>query len=185
MKQFFGMIVVLLLAVNVSAQNQCGLNVQGGVDIFPWGLAEPFPWNTIQGLWKVTDNNETIIKFRVTRSDTESKKLSVEVFSRQSGKCDKPLMTGFGIITAEEKNIVRVSLKDSTGSIKLLTLAWFNAQNLKLTGPNCDRNVLVAAMIPLVEDASHKDAWSQEVEAPQMMLKKITGSLDFYCKKRK
>ena len=178
-------LLTMLLATTSFAQNQCGLNVLGGIDTFPWWQAEPFPWSTIQGLWKVTDNNETIIKFRVTRSDTESKKLSVEVFSRQSGKCDKPLMTGFGIITAEEKNIVRVSLKDATGNTKLLTLAWFNAENLKLTGPNCDRNVLVAALIPLVEGASHKDAWSQEVEAPQMMLKKITGSLDFYCKKRK
>jgi len=178
-------VLTMLFATTSFAQNQCGLNTLGGPDVFPWGLAEPFPWNTIQGLWKVTDNNDTIIKFRVTRSDTESKKLSVEVFSRQTGKCDRPLMTGFGIITAAEKNIVRVSLKDATGNTKLLTLAWFNAENLKLTGPNCDRNVLVAALLNLSEDTSYSDAWSQEVEAPQMMLKKITGSLDFYCKKRK
>lgn len=185
MRQFFGMMVVLLLALSVTAQSQCGLNVQGGVDIFPWGLAQPFPWNTIQGLWKVTDNNDTIIKFRVTRSDSDSKKLSVELYSRQSGKCDKPLMTGLGIITATEKNIVRISLKDTEGKTKLLTLAWFNSENLKLIGPNCDRNVLVAAMINLSEDLSYSDSSIQETESSKMMLKKITPSLDFYCKKRK
>jgi len=185
MRQFFKMIIVLFLSFNLHAQNQCGLNVQGGVDIFPWGLAEPFPWNTIQGLWKVTDDNDTIIKFRVTRFDSNSKKLNVEVYNRRAGKCEKPQMTGIGIINDEEKNIVRISLKDLKGSIKLLTLAWFNSENLKLTGQNCDRSVLVAALLPLSEDVSYDDARSQEVDAPQMMLKKITGSLDFYCKKRK
>jgi hypothetical protein len=181
-------IITLLLISNLTkAESKCGLNTFGGGEIFPWELAQPFLWSNIQGLWKVTDGSNTILKFKVTRSDISSKKLTVEIYNPIFGKCDKPVMTGIGLINADEKNIVRIILKDSSGNNnKLFTLAWFNLEKLNITGDaNCKPDVLIASMINLTDSSSSTDYLSESSEAPKMMLKKITGALDFYCKKRK
>jgi len=184
MKKFMVLLVLCFSGI-VNAQSQCGLNTLGGVDIFPWGSASPFLWSNIQGLWKIKDDNSLVFKFKVTRVSTSSKQLTVEIFNPKLGKCDKPTMTGFGIINASEKNIVRLSVKDSAGKNSLLTLAWFNLDQLNVVGTNCNPDVLIASMISLTDDTSFNEYAPEQNDDPKMMLKKITGTLDFYCKKRK
>lgn len=160
----------------------CGLNTQGGVDIFPWSLAQPFPWDTIQGLWKVSDSPDQVIRMRVVRQDQNVKHLSVDVLSRKH--CVGPLMKGHGIITAAEKNVVRLSLVDKQGITRLMKLAVFNTNDLQMDSNLCGQKVLAASVIDIENDYDSADDLSNGLES-NMMLKKITNSTDFYCRKRK
>lgn len=161
----------------------CGYNTQGGADTFPWSLAQPFPWDTIQGLWKVSDDPDQVMRMRVVRQDINSKHLSVDVLSRRA--CAST-MKGVGIITAAEKNVVRLSLTDSEGQVHLMKLAFFDTRDLKMDSNVCGQSVLAATVVHF--DGENEDdnvINSQPAEASNMMLKKITDSTDFYCKKRK
>lgn len=166
-----------------SKVGSCGYNTQGGADTFPWSLAQPFPWDTIQGLWKVSDDNDQVVRMRVVRQDQKVKHLSVDVLSRRA--CAST-MKGVGIITAAEKNVVRLSLTDPQGQAHLMKLAFFDTRDLKMDSNICGASVLAASVIHL-DNEGEDDTGSNLKPAEQlnMMLKKITDSTDFYCKKRK
>lgn len=163
----------------------CGYNKQGGpIDGFPWSLAQPFPWNTIQGLWKVSDSEDQVIRMRVVRQDQNAKHLSVDVLSRKD--CDGTGMKGVGIVTAAEKNVVRLSLTDNEGQTYLMKLAMFDTADLQMDRNLCGQSVLAASVLTL--DNEGEDDMSDHLktaEQSNMMLKKLTSSMDFYCKKRK
>lgn len=163
----------------------CGYNKQGGpIDGFPWSLAQPFPWNSIQGLWKVSDSPDQVIRMKVVRQDQNAKHLSVDVLSRN--ECNGPLMKGVGIITAAEKNVVRLSLTDKDGQTYMMKLAMFNTVDLQMDKHVCGQSVLAASVLTLDNDDGEDDVGDnlKTAEQSNMMLKKITSSTDFYCRKR-
>lgn len=161
----------------------CGYNTLGGADTFPWSLAQPFPWDSVQGLWKVSDDADQVLRMRVVRQDQKVKHLSVDVLSRRA--CAST-MKGVGIITAAEKNVVRLSLTDSEGQAHLMKLAFFDTHDLKMDSNVCGASVLAASVIHLDNEGEDDTSSDQKpAEQSNMMLKKITDSTDFYCKKRK
>lgn len=161
----------------------CGYNTLGGADTFPWSLAQPFPWDSIQGLWKVSDDPDQVVRMRVVRQDQKAKHLSVDVLSRLA--CAST-MKGVGIITAAEKNVVRLSLTDTFGQTHLMKLAFFDTRDLKMDTNVCGQSVLAATVVHF-EGEGEDDGSSNQKPAEQsnMMLKKITNSTEFYCKKRR
>lgn len=182
--RFFGPAAEQQLA---TAENpSCGLNKQGGpIDTFPWSVAQPFPWNTIQGLWKVSDSQDQVMRMRVVRQDQNAKHLSVDVMSRN--QCSGPVMKGVGIVTAAEKNVVRLTLTDKEGQTYMMKLAMFDTADLQMDQNLCGQSILAASVITLDnegEDDISADP-AKSAEQSNMMLKKITNSTDFYCRKRK
>ena len=163
----------------------CGLSKQGGpIDTIPWSVAQPFPWNSIQGLWKVSDSPDQVMRMRVVRQDQNAKHLSVDVMSRS--QCNGPVMKGVGIITAAEKNVVRLTLTDKEGQTYLMKLAMFDTADLQMDKNLCGHTALAASVITL--DNEGEDDLGGDLktaEQSNMMLKKITSSTDFYCRKRK
>lgn len=188
MKKIALIIVLLFSAVFAQAeQNSCGLNTQG-IDTFPWSYAQPFPWDDIQGLWKVSSDPDYVIRMRVVRKDTASQKLQVEVLSRS--KCRR-IMHGPGIINEKEKDVVRIGLKDQEGTIRMMKLAFFDARDLKMDANICGQSVLAASIIDIENEADDlkanpNDNGQKALESKSnMMLKKITSSTDFYCRKNR
>jgi hypothetical protein len=163
----------------VSAQNICGSTIQGGVDIFPWKQAQPFPWTTIQGLWKVQGNADFILKIRVIRQTPRIKQLEAEIYSREES-CSEPKLKGIGLVTAFEKNVVRINVDN-----KLIKLAIFDSLDLEMNPLTCGQRVMAISMIDLGVDLDSSFVSSEnQYESTNMVLKKITSSLDLYCKKR-
>jgi hypothetical protein len=171
----------LFFSFNLRAAEQisCGPTIQGGGDIFPWSQAQPFPWTKIQGLWIIEGKSDMILRFKVIRQTSRLKQLEVEVFSNAQ---DCPLLqtTGIGIINASEKNVVRINLGN-----KFVRLAVFLSDDLKINKEICGSQVMAISMIDLSADtASRVGAAVAEIESQNMVLKKITSSMDLYCKKR-
>ncbi|MFN3455324.1 MAG: hypothetical protein ACK41T_10225 [Pseudobdellovibrio sp.] len=180
MKRFLILLIMMISISTHAVTNKCGLNLQGGIDTFPWSLAQPFPWDFVQGLWQINDNTNDIIRVRVVRSDENTKHLKIDILSRL--ECGA-IMRGKGIITASEKNVVRILLTNREGSNAMMKLAFFNPQDLKATsGMTCDSQVLAASLINIDEHA--KPFQAAQFENTNMVLKKVTSSLDFYCRKR-
>ncbi|MES2802578.1 MAG: hypothetical protein V4654_08815 [Bdellovibrionota bacterium] len=166
-----------------SKVGSCGYNTLGGADTFPWSLAQPFPWDSVQGLWKVSDDPDQVVRMRVVRQDQKVKHLSVDVLSRSA--CGST-MKGVGIITAAEKNVVRLNLTDLKGEAHLMKLAFFDTRDLKMDQEVCGQSVLAATVVHFDNEGEDDPINSQKpAEQSNMMLKKITNSTEFYCKKRR
>ncbi len=162
-----------------SAPSSCGPTIQGGFDNFPWKQAQPFPWTTIQGLWKVQGNADFILKIRVIRQTTRIKQLEAEIYSREES-CTEPRLKGVGLITAFEKNVVRINVDN-----KLIKLAIFDSLDLEMNPTFCGERVMAISMIDLGFDLDSPFVSPEsQYETTNMVLKKITSSLDLYCKKR-
>lgn len=165
-------LVILFIQFGAFAQNTCGFTTQG-FDNFPWSVAQPFAWNEIQGIWKVDSQPETLFRFKVTRQTSRFKQLNVEVYSRLD--CSQPVMKGIGLVSVFEKNVVRINMDN-----KLMKIAWFDSRDLKMNPLVCGQTVLATSIIDLEGDLFYT---AEEQEPTILMLKKITSSLDLFCKK--
>ena len=82
----------------------CNKNVLGGgSDVFPWGVAEPFPWKTIQGVWRVHNNPDMLFQFRVNNPNKKNRRILVQIFSREN--CVEPLYKVPGVFSETQKLI--------------------------------------------------------------------------------
>jgi hypothetical protein len=172
-------IASLFFSLCASAQNTCGATTFGGPDVFPWKQAQPFPWTTIQGLWKVQGNADFILKIRVIRQTARIKQLEAEIYSREES-CTEPKLKGVGLVTAFEKNVVRINVDN-----KLIKLAIFDSLDLEMNPAMCGDRVMAISMIDLGGDLDSPFVSPEyQYETTNMVLKKITSSLDLYCKKR-
>lgn len=183
-------LISLLFSVSTYAVTpvpSCNSKIQGGVETFPWGFEEPFAWNNIQGVWRVMSDPNMLMQFRVTGESEETKRLFVQIFDRKN--CSKPLYRGPGIITEDEKNIVKALIGD-----KLMRLAYFSAESLSINPLSCGDKVLAASIIDSVDIHGNPVDFSagrvekgyqvDEVPAENFLLKKLSSSLEIYCKKK-
>lgn len=157
----------------------CNSKLFGGPDAFPWSIAQPFPWDIIQGLWEFNEeSNESVIRMKIIRESSTEKLLSVAVISKYS--CTR-VMKGTGIITASEKNIVRIKLNDVNGGTKLMKLGFFDTAMLNINTELCGKNILAASMIDL-DSIPNYQTKSEQIEIN--VLKKVSDDLFFNCKKQ-
>lgn len=168
---------------NAQAAN-CKISIQGGgVDTWPWMVAQPFPWNNIQGIWKLsTDNSTTYFKMRVISSNSKRKVLNISKI--EGGNCGSPIATGVGFVTTDERNVVRAIMTDKRLRYQL-KLAMFDTKDLSESSLlSCGDEVLAASMQVIGQKnkiSTPIDVSTYEVE--NMVLKKISTSLDSICKK--
>lgn len=195
MKTIFTLITVMLLSFSLHAQveigaiadgraGSCNGQPMGGVDILPWSFAQPFPWDNIQGFWKLGDDESSFLKATVLSSTNRRKILSLSVYG--DGVCSKAYARGTGYIDVAEKNVVRALVADGTYKYQL-KLGMFDSRDL--TGVNsCSENIMAASM-QVVGRARKADNTKQMpldpsvTETHNMLLKKVTIDLGEACKK--
>lgn len=194
MKTIFTLITTMLLSLNLSAQSvqlQCENSVgsccnqtMGGVDVWPWLVAQPFPWDNIQGFWKLGDDESSYLKAVVLSSTNRRKILSLSVYG--DGVCSKPYARGTGYIDATEKNVVRALVADGIYKYQL-KLGMFNSRDV--AGINlCSESVMGVSMQVIGRARKSSNPKQSPLdpsitETHNMLLKKVTIDIDEACKK--
>ncbi len=185
------MLGVLLFAVSTNAAsiNTCSKTILGGSDAFPWGTAEPFPWKIIQGVWRVHDNPDMLFQFRVNNPNKKNRRLVVQIYSREN--CLEPIYKVPGVFSETQKDVLNFQIDD-----KLMKLAWFNVANLNMSPYQCGEFVMAASMIasadaknsvPLggrIEVGLPPEQEEENSTTENFFLKKLSNSLEIYCKKK-
>ncbi len=185
----FAAVVFLGLFANaqtsVSFRNECSARIQGGVDVFPWSVARPFPWNNIQGVWMLKDGLKPIyIKAKVVRTTSNRKILKLSVINGAS--CAKPLAEGVGYIDTSEKNVVRAIINDGVSKYQM-KLALFDIKDLHINTYGCEESILAASLQMIGDTQSSLVSFggltNYELTPENLMLKKISSDLGSVCKK--
>lgn len=157
----------------------------GGVVVFPWSIARPFPWTSIQGVWVVANatnaQSNLVFEFKVTRSTEKMKQLFVQIYEREN--CKKAYMRGVGIVNTNEKNVVRINMNNV-----LMKLAMFNTADLEMDTYTCGPKSLGANFYRLVDndDRNHTydlNTGSINTEESNMILRKISNASQYRCRK--
>lgn len=159
-----------------------------GGDSFPWSDARPFPWNTIQGTWINKDpyNKGLVFIFKVTRSTDKVKQLYAEVYDiRECGSLNKSnKLTGVGIVSSSERNVVRMNMNNI-----LVKLALFKTEDLDINKYICGQTTLGATLYRLDQSSVLgstlliSDTDLEDLESSNYLLKKISNSTDYKCKR--
>ena len=191
MKTILILITVLLFnystpaSANVETILTCSDNSQtmGGVDVWPWSFAKPFPWDNIQGYWKLGDNADSYLKARVLSSTNNRKILSLAIYGE--GICSKPYAKGTGYVDATEKNVVRAILSDGVYKYQL-KIGMFDTRDID-GADMCGQNIIAASM--QVIERTKKSSPGTTVpldpdltETHNMLLKKATVDPANSCK---
>jgi hypothetical protein len=173
------------ITTTAHAQAACSsINTKGGgVDVWPWSVAQPFPWDNIQGYWKIQNEENSYIKARILSATNNFKLLAISIYG--DGYCSKPYATGRGYIDITEKNVVRAIISDGTYEYQL-KLGLFNFADISDNGGSCKKNVMAASMQVIGTspgDGEDQVVDSDVMEVQNMMLKKVTVNLSKDCKK--
>jgi hypothetical protein len=195
-KLFMALILIAGLSVQAqisfpiggtTSQNiECNGKIQGGVDVFPWSSAQPFPWADIKGIWKLKDGAVPYyMKAKVVRTTSKRKILNLSIISEAN--CTKPLAQGVGYIDSSEKNVVRAIINDGNSKYQL-KIALFNAKDLDMDFYGCDDGVVMAASLQVISSYppfNHGQLLIDEEnsKAENILLKKVSDDLNSICKK--
>lgn len=148
MKSLKVLILSLVLSFSNVSQAQmwpfaCEDNkTQGGVDIWPWLVAQPFPWDNIEGYWKLGDDSSSFLKAHVLSSTKNRKILSLAVYGE--GLCSKPYAKGTGYIDVTEKNVVRALISDELYKYQL-KMGMFDSRDVAGFA-DCNQNIMGVSM---------------------------------------
>jgi len=157
----------------------------GGVVVFPWSVARPFPWTSIQGVWVVAnannDQSNLVFEFKVTRSTEKMKQLFVQIYERDN--CKKAYMRGVGVVNNTDKNVVRINMNNV-----LMKVAMFNTADLEMDTNTCGPKSLGANFYRLVDNDDRRTydfggSGSINNEESNMILKKVSNASQYRCKK--
>lgn len=166
------------------SDTQCSLAQTQGGDAWPWSVAQPFPWNNIEGYWKLGDQDDTSYVKAVVTSTTNKRKI-LKLSAYTDGFCSKPIAKGTGYIDATEKNVVRSLLSDGVYRYQLM-MGMFDMRDLtgKMT---CTENVIAVSMqvIGRAKKAGEPNLGPLDptiTETQNMLLKKVTVNVDELCK---
>lgn len=185
--KFFILALLFTVSVQSAVQGEsCNKKILGGGEVFPWQTAEPFPWKSVQGVWRVQNDPDTLIQFRVLNQNKKERRLAVQVFSREN--CAKALYKVPGVISETHPNVMHMQVGEN-----LMKIAWFNTENLKMNPFQCGDFVMAASLIaphdnkfPLTSPGGDSTLPPEEDEdtTQNFFLKKISNSIEIYCKKR-
>lgn len=186
------MVCILMFAVSTQAYSTgtCTNMILGGSDAFPWSVAEPFPWKSIQGVWRVHNNSDMLFQFKVTNPNKKNRRIVVQVYSREN--CAEPLYKVPGVISETQRNVLNFQIDD-----KLMKLAWFNSASLKMNPNQCGEYVMAASIIGsadaknLISTRIRVDAelppidqGGENSDTENFFLKKLSNSIEIYCKRK-
>lgn len=164
----------------------CNNTVFGGVDIWPWSVAQPFPWDNIEGYWKLGDDQLSFLNVRVLSSTNNRRILSLSIHS--NGICSKPSAKGTGYIDITDKNVVRALILDGVYKYQL-KLGMFDSRDVFLN--DCSSNIM-GLSIQVIARARKAGVPAPDVAAPldpsvteirNLVLKKVAAGADKVCKK--
>lgn len=163
--------------------NDDAQTIQGGVDILPWSYAKPFPWDNIEGYWKLGDDDQSYIKATVLSSSQNRKFLSLQVYG--DGYCSKPYAKGTGYVDISEKNVVRAILFDNNFRYQM-KLGLFDVRDIIAAGDICNGRVMAASMQVVGRTRAiylpAKPAEQKRSETKNMLLKKVSVDPEIDCK---
>jgi hypothetical protein len=159
--------------------------IQGGVDILPWMVAKPFPWDDINGFWKLGDDAGSFVRAQVQSSTSKRKILTLQVYA--DGLCSRPYARGTGYIDVTEKNVVRAILVDSQYRYQM-KLGLFNPKDLSMNANLCTGNVMAVSMQVVGRSQYSRDSSVRPIDASvmethNMLLKKVTFDPSLGCQK--
>lgn len=169
---------------NASTANGSCNSIFGGVDVWPWSVAQPFPWDNIEGYWKLGDDQLSFLNVRVLSSTNNRRILSLSIHS--DGICSKPTAKGTGYIDITDKNVVRALILDGVYKYQL-KLGMFDSRDVFLN--DCTSNIM-ALSIQVIARA--RKAGVPDVATPldpsvteirNLVLKKAAPGIDKNCKK--
>ena len=183
MKSLLLSLSLIFFAHAAHSQQACSIQTLGGVDTWPWQYAQPFPWDNIQGVWKLsTDSSGVYFKMKITGQTKKGKILSITKFSTEN--CSESLASGVGFVGSQEKNIVRAVLSDSSFRYRL-TLGLFDTRQLTAKDVSCGDQVLAASMEVIGQRGLLTSISGAPVdnEVQLMVLKKISKSFETICKR--
>jgi hypothetical protein len=185
-------LTVLIIVFGLTARSEispslgeCSSRIQGGVDVFPWSAARPFPWNNIQGVWQLKEGlTPTYLKARVTRTTSNRKIIDLTIIS--NGNCAKPVARGVGFIDVSEKNVVRAIMNDGVSKYQM-KIALFDIKDLVSDTNGCDESIMAASLqvfgsLPPSPGVIYPPEYSTE-STQNIMLKKVSDDLISICKK--
>jgi len=119
----------------------CNL-LQGGGDAWPWSVAQPFPWDNIEGYWALGKRQSTFIRAHVLSSTKNRKILSLSI--HKDSICSKPYAKGMGYIDINEINVVRALVIADNLKFQL-KIAMFDSHDVAgLSG--CEQNIVGLSM---------------------------------------
>ena len=187
MKTVSLLIAVLILNFPNLASAACaGTSLSGGVDILPWSVARPFPWDNIQGYWQLGDNNSVYIKAKVTAANSKRKILQLSVLA--DGLCSKATARGSGYVDANEKNVVRALLADQQYRYQF-RMGLFNPSDLTAPAAACSQDVMAVSVQVLGRAGASNEAEAAApldpnlTETQNLVLKKVTIDVEEFCQK--
>ena len=157
----------------------------GGVDILPWSNAKPFPWDNINGYWKLGEDDNSYISLKVLSTTSRRKILNIQVYG--DGICSKPYAKGTGYIDAAERNVVRSLLSDGNYRYQM-KLAMFDARDLSDKIDICGYKIMAASMQVIGRAGRSSENGSMPLdpnitETHNMLLKKVPVDPATACKK--
>ncbi len=184
-------LISILLLVGLTSQaskaqlvcSDEGNIIQGGVDILPWSVAKPFPWDNINGFWKLGDDEGSFVRAKVQSATTNRKILTLQVYG--DGMCSKPYARGTGYIDVTEKNVVRAILFDNQYRYQM-KLGLFDTRDIAFNANKCEARVMAAAMQIVGRSDKTRDSVSRPIdpsitETQNMLLKKVKSDTSFIC----
>lgn len=172
--------------VTDSVDDACLSQPLGGVDVWPWSVAKPFPWDNIQGFWKLGDDETSYLKARVLSSTSTRKILSISLLG--DGLCSKPYARGTGYIDVTEKNVVRALVSDGTFKYQLKLAKFDNRVFSVVNGCNAS---FIGASMQMIGKSNKSNFINtlpldpKTAEIQNMLLRKVTIDVDTACKKIK
>jgi hypothetical protein len=190
--KLISLLFVFLVSFQVSAYTNSELArgpgdsvIQGGVDILPWMVAKPFPWDDISGFWKLGDDDGSFVRAKVLSSTSNRKILSLQVYA--DGLCSRAYARGTGYIDITEKNVVRAILVDSQYRYQM-KLGLFNPKDLSMNSNRCSENVMAVSMQVVGRAENSRDSSVRPIDASMMethnmLLKKVTFDPSLGCQK--
>lgn len=180
-------VVLMTSLLGVSANAQCDNSnvLKGGVDILPWSVVQPFPWDNIAGYWQLGDSNNVFIKARVLSSTNKRKILQLTVHTE--GICSRPSARGTGYVDVTEKNVVRALIADHMYKYQF-KMGLFDARDIQDSlSLSCKQNVVAVSvqMLGFTEGARTNGAPLDigMKETQNLVLKKVASDAEGLCKK--
>lgn len=190
MKTLFKFAVVIAVAVSAFSSTghaQCNTNVlKGGVDILPWSVVQPFPWDNIGGFWQLGGSNSVFLKARVLSSTNRRKILQLTV--HVDGLCSRATARGTGYVDVSEKNVVRALISDASNKYQV-KLGLFDGRDIANMANGCLGQPVMAASMQLLESKDTSGASmildAARTETQNLLLKKVTVDTAEFCKNSK